>query len=1022
MGRARRSRWVHAEVPSTRSNKLVAPNVAGLVARQRLFREIEQAPPKGVIWITAPPGAGKSSLGATWLYSGRSAARHGHPLWYRMDEVDADPAIFFETLRLAIAALPGRPPGPLPRLTPEALPNLTAFARNWFKALLGDKARASYLLAFDDVHRVPAGSPVVEVLAALAGALLTQDRLLCLSREGPPELFRSAVPRQRLAVISDLRVEAEEWEDFARDVPGVRGLSRETFMTVAQQSGRWIADLVVVPSSHPSLDDLRGHPVLAPERLLGGCDEAERRALLETAFLQTGDEDEWRALGGETAVTVLAGLAGNTALVTRLLDGALHKHDLLFERLQTAAEVALPPGALSETRLKTGRLLTARREMLPGVRLLIGAGAIDEARDLILGQASDMITDGKNQELVELIAMLPDVMQRLPLVQVWHATGRLPFAPSSAREAFRDIWRAANPAEQPLEFAFAVMGDINAALAGWSIDSELAWIIDEIDRTLPRLTALPAVIYERLLTTRAVAILLGCPTHCDVLETLKHVEAVLPRLQAGRQLLLGAILVNYLLWWRGDLASARPYLDSLALLANRPDVPPLATMAWYYGALAIAFRDGDDDTVRRLMREVVAFAHKWGTQHRLTNAYWVAALAYAAAGDRAEATAALASCTESAARLGRADFVGTYFLRAALALGAGDADRAIGEAMPGYQRAGSSGDTQQRGLTGLLLARAFAVKGDDRARIYIDELRDLAARSHSAIFQLHADLAEACLAAAQDHVAEFVTAWNAMAHLACQIGFRRICGMNAAYLGSIANEALGRGAEIGVTRRLIELWDLLPPRRTVIHGAWPYPINISCLGGFTIHVRGARVATGSGKAQRKPRELLFHLIIADGRDLEQEWLADTLWPDADGDQSLHSLTTTIYRLRKLIGADAVIHEDNHVRLNPLRVSTDLGRLHAALQRVRDGALGTADRLGAFDRALQLYRGPLLPGVLSAPVTLERERLCTLLANEGLGFLLTLDPADLERSLRLNRLRAAIGNAVLPDSVARLWPP
>ncbi|GEP58435.1 AfsR/SARP family transcriptional regulator [Reyranella soli] len=1000
-----------------RPSKLVAPQIGGLVARQRLFREIEQAPPKGIVWIAAPPGAGKTSLAATWLYSGRSAARHGHALWYRIDETDADPVIFFETLALAVGASPDRASKALPRLTPDALPNVKVFARNWFKSLLGNKERAPYLFAFDDMHRLPPDSAVVEILAILASALLAQDRLLCLSRESPPALLLSAVPGKRLCVISDLRVEAGEWEDFARDVPGVHASGRATFIATAQRSGRWIADLVVRPSSHPSLDDLRTHPALAPKRLFAGCSEVERRALLETAFLQTGEEKEWRTLGGEGAISVLTQLASTSALVARLLNGALHKHDLLFECLRTAAETELAPDALLRARLKTGRLLTARGEMLSGVRLLTQAGADDEARDLILSQASDMITGGRNQELVELIAMLSDSAQRVPLVRVWQATGRLPFEPSAAREVFRDVWRSANPAEQPVEFAVAVMGDINAALADWSIDAQLSSSIDEIDRALPLLTALPEAIHARLVMTRAVAMLLGCPMHRDVLNAQKHVEAVLPRLQAGRQLLLGAILVNYLLWWRGDLAAARPYLDNLAPLASRPDVPPLATMAWYFGALTIAYRDGNDGEVRKLMREVVAFAQKWGTQHRLANAYWVAAQAYAAAGDRAEA----AVCIESAVRSGRPDVVGAHFLRATIALGEGNADLAIGEATAAYERAGRVGNTQQRGLLAMQLAMAFAVKGDDRARKHIDELRELAARSHSAIFQLHADLAEACHAAAQDRMSAFVAAWNGLAHLACQLGFRRISGLDVAHFGHLANLALHRGAEVSVTRRLIALWDLPPPQRSIVHHDWPYRVDISCLGRFAIQLDGHRLSTGSGKAQRKPRELLFHLIIANGRDLEQDWLADELWPDADGDQSLHSLTTTIYRLRKLIGAQAVIHEDSHVRLNPLHVSTDLGRLRDALRLVGDETLPTTDRMAAFDLALQLHQGPLLPGIAMAPVVLERQRQSALLASEGLGFLLTLDPADVGRTLRLNRLRAAIGDAALPDSVARLWP-
>lgn len=288
MGRERRYRWMNGLVQSTRSDKLLAPDIICLVARQRLFRKIEQAPSKGIIWITAPPGAGKYSLAATWLYSGRSAARHGQALWYSMDDADADPVIFFGTLAAAVAALPDRPRGTLPRLTPEALPNLTAFARNWFKALLETTARAPYLFAFDDAHRLPPNSPVVEVLAVLAGSLLAQGRLLCLSRDSPSELFLSTLPRKRLAVISDLQVEAGEWVDFERDVPRVRGMNRATFTAMVQHAGRWIADLVVAPSQHLSLHDLRIRSALGLERLFASYGESDRRPLLETAFLQIG--------------------------------------------------------------------------------------------------------------------------------------------------------------------------------------------------------------------------------------------------------------------------------------------------------------------------------------------------------------------------------------------------------------------------------------------------------------------------------------------------------------------------------------------------------------------------------------------------------------------------------------------------------------------------------------------------------------------------------------------------------------
>ena len=470
--------------------------------------------------------------------------------------------------------------------------------------------------------------------------------------------------------------------------------------------------------------------------------------------------------------------------------------------MRAAAETELAPDALARARLSTGRLLAARGEMLIGVRLLTQSGADDEARDLILGHATDMITGGRNQELVELIAMLSDNSRRVPLVRVWQATGRLPFEPSAAREVFRDVWRSANPAEQPVEFAVAVMGDINAALADWSIDAQLSSSIDEIDRALPLLAALPEAIHARLVMTRAVAMLLGCPTHRDVLNAQKHVEAVLPRLQAGRQLLLGGILVNYLLWWRGDLAAARPYLDSLAPLASRPDVPPLATMAWYFGALTIAFRDGNDGEVRRLMREVVAFAQKWGTQHRLANAYWVAAQAYAAAGDRPRLLPASRVPCSLAARtsLGR--------------ISCGRRSRSVKETrISRLARRQPRTNGQARSA---IRNSADCWPCSSRWPLPSRETTEHASTSTSCatlprdptapFFTYMPTWRRPAMPTAQDRVAAFVAAWNGMAHLACQLGFRRISGLDVAHFGYLANVALHRGAEVGVTRRLVALW------------------------------------------------------------------------------------------------------------------------------------------------------------------------------------------------------------------------
>jgi LuxR family transcriptional regulator, maltose regulon positive regulatory protein len=200
-----------------------------------------------------------------------------------------------------------------------------------------------------------------------------------------------------------------------------------------------------------------------------------------------------------------------------------------------------------------------------------------------------------------------------------------------------------------------------------------------------------------------------------------------------------------------------------------------------------------------------------------------------------------------------------------------------------------------------------------------------------------------------------------------------------------------------------------------------FPVEIYCLGGFSIRINGDKLGASQGKAQRKPLELLWSLIIVNGRGLLLDLLADQLWPDLDGDRALHSLRTTIYRLRKLIGTEAIVLEDDHIRLDTQHVTTDLGRLWTALAHMRNPLLPEAERLDAFDQALRLYRGPLLPGVTLDNVAEERNRLASVLLNEALAFLLTLDLTSPAAALRVHRLRTLAPDVTLPEALNRLWP-
>ena len=987
-------------------SKTEAPATEGLVARTRLFTILDAAPARAVIWIAAPPGAGKSSLVASWIAARRSTAS-AQSIWYGMDEGDHDPIGFLARLRRALADGLDIDIDTLPRLTPDADAEIKPFANRWFKDLRA-ATRQSWVFAFDDMHRLSDESATWQLIAALVGALKASDRIAFLSRLAPPDLIKTTTPAKRFVEVTDLRVHVEEFDDFARTRSNGDPLTLESFRDKVRHTGGWISELAIGSARHLSLQEFSGGA--RPATRTGGIGQfapAERALLLRTAFLQVGTEAEWHTLGGSETVALLHHLAANTGLVSRRVNGGLRKHDLFHGHLIQVAVQSLATNDLKDARIAAALVLAARQEHRAAVRLLVEAGARNAARDVALEQGPVLSHSGRNRELIDLVAALPEAIRGEPMIRIWDAHARLPFEPAAAQQTLHAVRVGTEPQAQPAEYALAISGELQAALADWSEHRSLPALITEIDRHQAALADLPVALGGRIAIARAMALMFAWPTHPAILETRLQIEAMLPRLPAAQQLLLGGALINYLVWWRGDVRAARTFRDMLSPLARRADMLPLAVMLWYYGAISCACRDGDDDALQTLTNEAVTFAERWGVTNRLSNVFWLNVQAYADAGDRSTAEAMLQRYLACAAGWRRTDFIGAHHLPALIALSAGDEDTAIAEAREARGYAETYGGPQQIANQDMVLAMALAMKGDAAATTHVAQLRAVADQTHNGNFHLHADLAELFLAHAQQRSGDFRRLWPAMARAALELGQRRISGMNRAFLAQLAHLALTQGVDPESTRRLIALWRLLPPAGATVATDWPYPVEIRTLGAFSVMVDGKRAAASQGKAQRKPLELLWHLLAAGDDGLAQEELADSLWPELEGDRAIHTLRTTIYRLRKLLTVEAIRYADDRVALDARVVRTDLARLRQALTRLQDPAVVPVDRLAELDEALRLYEGPFLPGVTLPAVQAERARIAAALTREARGLLATQDASDPATALRMARLESSL---------------
>src|SRR5712691_12493661 len=142
--------------PSASLTKITRPQPEQVLARTRLLQRLDRA--RKIVWIVAPPGAGKTTMVADYI-----ARRKRACLWYQIDEDDADIAAFFHYLGLAVKKAAPRKRQPLPHFTPEYRAGLATFTRRYFQEVYG-RLKPPFTLVFDNYQELAADVALHEAL------------------------------------------------------------------------------------------------------------------------------------------------------------------------------------------------------------------------------------------------------------------------------------------------------------------------------------------------------------------------------------------------------------------------------------------------------------------------------------------------------------------------------------------------------------------------------------------------------------------------------------------------------------------------------------------------------------------------------------------------------------------------------------------------------------------------------------------------------------------------------------------
>jgi ATP/maltotriose-dependent transcriptional regulator MalT len=218
--------------------KLTRPKLYEALPRPRLFALLDEAATRPIVWLSAAPGAGKTTLVASYL-----EARRRRHLWYQLDSGDADTATFLHYLRIAAQQLAGKTAAALRQFTSEPQQDLARFVRSFFRDLFS-ALPLPCVLVFDNFHE--ADTTPVQRAAFAHGLEEVPERIavFIISRTDPPLEFARLVASGRIARIDETELRCTENE--AHSILGSQPVDRDQLLRIQRESDGWVAALVLL--------------------------------------------------------------------------------------------------------------------------------------------------------------------------------------------------------------------------------------------------------------------------------------------------------------------------------------------------------------------------------------------------------------------------------------------------------------------------------------------------------------------------------------------------------------------------------------------------------------------------------------------------------------------------------------------------------------------------------------------------------------------------------------------------------
>ncbi len=898
--------------------KITRPVLTKVIERKRLFRILDHRKNCTVTWISGIAGSGKTTLAASYLDT-----RHIPCLWYRLDERDSDPATFFYYFRNASQKALIKSDGNLPLFTRDYNFGASSFSRQYFEYLC-TKIKQPFCFVFDDYQTISPDTPFHEVFQAGISEIMPHIHILILSRQDPPVQFARMLADNslRIAGKNDLLMTPGESRKILQNQLNMK-INREMAEKIFEKTQGWAAGLILMAKGLTCDSVSRGcidrsnhekaFDYFAGE-LFNKADKDTRDFLLKTALLPgmttAGMADI--LTDRNDSEKILASLEQNRMFTERhnSVVPTYEYHPLFRDFLISTAENTFTPEEMNIIRKRAASILSASDHIEEAAELYIQTNDSSGLIHLIETYGRSLIEQGRGMTIARWYKFIPEeALETSSWSVYWFASGCQHMFPSRARSYFEQAFYAFEKQHDMTGLYLSWTGIIESTIYEWNDFTVLDPWIQWMEKHLLEGPQYPSPGIEAKIAVNIMcALLFRQPDHADMIRWVEKALSLARKYGDTRLRTEAWDWAITFYCWLGNFPRAeilkeenrnqmKAYLKNPAVMLHLKWLDIATGM--FYGILDESVLE---DIIESLRISAETGIHAWDPMFLTEGVYASIILG------KTDKTREFFEKIESSLHPSRYHGYTMYHIGYSLFyLLTGDNFRALEHARKANDIAEETGYIFPLIICRFGLAQILAERNEfGETEKLLDSAIDLAVRTRSHILEFMCTAAKARILFKQGIREKGINCLEKAMSLGRFHDFKNmIWWWQPAMMSDIVIKAFELGIEVEYAKVLHKVYNVTM-RPTPYHiDTWPWPLKINTLGRFEI-LKDDNPVEIKGRAHKKPLDLLKAIISYGSPDIAVHKIVDSLWPDSNGDQAYSAFSTTLNRLRVLLGIKEVI--------------------------------------------------------------------------------------------------------------------